>query len=176
MSPSPIIEVGGGFSTLIARRALSCFDIDCELVVIDPEPRTDVEVAADRVVRLPVQEAPAAEITADSLLFIDSSHVTRIGGDVPFLYGQLLAAVPAGVLVHVHDVFIPYDYPPAGTRYLWTEQYLLEALLSHAPRYEVRFATHWMSRTHPRLMQELISPAVAADPLHYGASFWFEVV
>ena len=108
--PPRIIEVGGGFSTLVARSTLDQLGLDTELVVIDPEPRTDVSEAASRVIRQRVEQAGLTEsdFPPSSILFIDSSHILRTGGDLPFLYCHLLPSLPSDVAVHVHDIYLRY--------------------------------------------------------------------
>lgn len=175
--PRRIVEIGGGFSTLIARRAIAHAGIECRLVVVDPEPRTDVAAHADEVLRTPVEMIGQEELALGerSILFVDSSHVARAGGDVPLIFNELVPALSPGTLVHVHDIYIPYDYPDALRRQLYSEQFVLQALLSGAPRYEVVLAAHYMARCHPEAMQRAFSPVVGHDPLHYGAAFWFRV-
>jgi hypothetical protein len=80
-----------------------------------------------------------------------------------------------GVLVHVHDIFIPFDYPPAYQRRLYSEQYLLFALLAGGDRFRVEFATHYMVRQHGDAMRARFGPVVGVDPLHFGGSLWFSV-
>ena len=176
--PARIIEIGGGFSTLVARSTLDQLGLDTELVVIDPEPRTDVTAAAGRVVRQRVEEAALSEsdFPPSSILFIDSSHILRTGGDLPFLYCDLVPSLPSGVAVHVHDIYLPFDYSQLGADLWWTEQYLLLALLSHSPRYRVDLALRWMTAMNPALMAEVFGPIVAEDPAHGGGSFWFTTV
>ncbi len=176
--PRTIVEIGAGFSTRIARRAARLLPERCSIVVIDPEPRTDVADDADTVIVRPVEEAPMTVFPPGEryLLFIDSSHVTRAGGDIPYLYNVLLPGVPAGTMVHIHDVFLPYDYPAQYKRRLYTEQYVLHALLTHTTRYRIVFATHWMSRQHPETMRETFGDIVGKDDRYYGASLWFEAL
>jgi hypothetical protein len=176
--PERIVEIGGGFSTLVARHTLDQLGLDAELIVIDPEPRTDVTAAASRVIRQRVEQVDLDEwdLRPPSILFVDSSHILRTGGDLPFLYGALLPALPSGVTVHVHDIYLPFDYSQLGIDLWWTEQYLLLALLSHNPRYRVDLALRWMTATNPELMAEVFGPIVAADPAHGGGSFWFTIV
>jgi hypothetical protein len=177
--PTRIIEIGSGYSTLIANHAIKYLKLDCELRVIDPEPRQDVTGYASHIELQMVQNSSLAngQSLADAqrtILFIDSSHVTKLGGDGPFLYCQLLPVLPPGVLVHVHDIFTPFDYP---TNYGWrfyTEQYVLHALLAHNPKMSVRFSTHAMSRLHTAAMQKAFGPQVGVDPLFFGASFWMQ--
>jgi hypothetical protein len=185
--PRRIVEVGSGFSTLIARKAVARLSKPCEIVVIDPQPRTAVEKAADRFLRSYVEDADLSQITIDSstLFFIDSSHIARAGGDIPVLYNQLLPFVAAGALVHVHDIYIPYDYPFMYQDRLYTEQYVLRALLSHSARYRILLSTYYLSRTHPEVMREtfgedvfgrgIVPPAPGRDTRFYGESFWFSV-
>jgi hypothetical protein len=175
--PRGIVEIGAGFSTRIARRAVRLLSERCPITVIDPEPRTDVAGDADELVLRPVEEmfTTAVPLGDRGLLFIDSSHVTRAGGDIPYLYNVLLPSLPAGTVVHVHDIFLPYDYPVEYQKRLYTEQYVLHALLAHAKRYRVLFASHCMSREHPDAMRETFGEVVARDDPYYGASFWFMV-
>jgi hypothetical protein len=175
--PRRIVEIGAGFSTRIARRSVHFLSERCPITVIDPQPRTDVTGDADEAVLRPVEETSVTALLQGerSLLFIDSSHVTRCGGDIPYLYNVLLPDVPAGTVVHVHDVFLPYDYPIQYQKRLYTEQYVLHALLAHGERYRVVFATHCMSRQHPDAMRAAFGDIVAREDPYYGASFWFEV-
>ena len=174
--PETIVEVGSGFSTAIARAAIKAGGLDSQLHVIDPEPRRSVEGIADRIEYSPVESSSLAEsaVPSHSLLFLDSSHITRSGGDGPFLFCSLLPDLPSDVLVHVHDVFLPYDYPDVYVKRLYTEQYLLHALLADSAKFRVVFATHFMGRAHRREMQSVFGDAVGGEGLFGGASFWFE--
>jgi len=174
--PELIVEVGGGFTTLIARRTLDELDLtSTRLVVVDPEPRLDVSSAADDVVLQLAQDLDLKGFPcADSmLLFIDSSHVAEIGGDVPFLYNQVIPALPRGTLVHTHDIFIPFDYRPDYHARAYTEQYVLHALLSGSSLYAVEFAAVYMSWRHSQAMAATFGETVPAR--HAGASLWFRV-
>jgi hypothetical protein len=177
LQPRHIVEVGAGFSTRIARAAASRLPGGCRITVIDPEPRTDVAAAADTVVRAPVEDGALEPFLDEEglLLFIDSSHVLRAGGDVAYLFTSALPRLRAGTAVHVHDVFLPYDYPAEYRARLYTEQYVLQPLLAHHPRYRVLFAAHWMSRERPREMQATFGEAVGRDDRFYGASLWLQV-
>jgi hypothetical protein len=112
-TPRRIVEVGSGYSTRVARAAVRYAGCNTEIVVVDPAPRADVSAFADRVVLSPVESSGLLQEkwSGDEILFIDSSHVCRIRGDLPFLFCELLPGLPTGTLIHVHDVFLPYDYP-----------------------------------------------------------------
>jgi hypothetical protein len=85
-------------------------------------------------------------------------------------------SLPSDVAVHVHDIYLPFDYSQLGVALWWTEQYLLLALLSHSPRYRVDLALRWMTAVNPALMADVFGPIVAKDPAHGGGSFWFTTV
>jgi len=171
--PGRIVEIGAGFSTVVARATIEHAGLGTELHVIDPQPRRPVGDLADRVELARVEESSVARlgIDAGTLLFIDSSHVVRAGGDGPFLYCRLLPSLPPGVLVHVHDIFLPYEYPRVYQERLYAEQYLLHALLSNSGKFEVLFATFAMSMRHGDAMRAAFGDSVATDDL-CGASFW----
>jgi len=175
--PRQIVEIGAGYSTAVARRTIDHLGLACDLTIVDPQPRAEVGDQADTIVRRRVEDVDieSLKLDAQTLLFIDSSHVLRARGDIPRIFHKLIPALPAGAMVHVHDIFIPFDYPDAYRLRLYGEQYVLWALLTHAPRYRVVFATHFMVREHAALMQEVVGPIVGKDPLYFGASFWFAV-
>lgn len=173
LRPARIVEIGGGYSTLVARHVVDRLGLDTRIVVVDPEPRTGIRDAADDVLPSRVEELRRDQlrVVAGSILFIDSSHVMKAGGDVPHLYTRVIPELPAGAVVHVHDVFLPYDYPPRAKELLWTEQYLLHALLAHSPRYRVLFAAQFMAHEQP----ELMASVVGRLPQPRGGAFWFRV-
>lgn len=178
LQPRRIIEVGAGFSTRIARATASDAGLKIHITVVDPEPRTEIKSIADEVIMQPVEKSGIAELewSAGDLLFIDSSHVCRTRGDVPYLFCELIPRLPKGVVVHVHDIYLPFDYPNNLDPRCYTEQYVLQALLSHSPRYRTLIASHWLSRTHPDQMREVFGSDVARDVRLYGGCYWFEIL
>lgn len=179
-APRQVVEVGSGFSTLVARKTVEVERLDTKIVVIDPHPRTDVSSVSDEVLRLPVERTDllSRRWAAGDILFIDSSHICRTRGDLPYLFCQVLPSLPPGVRVHVHDIFLPYDYPNLYDQWCHTEQYLLACMLSHSSRYRVVMATHWLSREHAARMNSVFGPYAGSElssPDHFGCSFWFDV-
>jgi hypothetical protein len=148
LRPRAVIEIGSGFSTLLARRALQTNAGDggtvARHVCIEPYEhggwlgQCGAEVVRERVER--IDPSLFSILGPGDVLFIDSSHVLRPGGDVTFEILQVLPRLAPGVVVHVHDIFTPQDYPYDWLfrrNRLWNEQYMLEALLSMNPSYEV---------------------------------------
>jgi hypothetical protein len=175
--PGQIVEVGAGFSTRVARAAIGHAGLQTRITIVDPEPRTDVASAADSLVVRPVEQSGLAERdwSPGDFLFIDSSHICRTRGDVPFLFCQVVPRLPPGVVVHVHDIYLPFDYPNNQDHLWYTEQYVLLALLAHSPRYRTVLTSHWLSRTHGDRMRAVLGPEVGRDTRHYGGCYWFEI-
>jgi predicted O-methyltransferase YrrM len=162
--PKRVVEIGAGMSTLLLAETLAANEREHggrrELVTVDPYPTPAVQALPDerrRLVPEDVQGMPIEELTAlgeGDLLFIDSSHVVRTGGDVNYLYLDVLPRVPPGVVVHVHDIQLPYEYARSysaqteAPRLFWTEQYLLQAFLALNPHFSVLLAGHWCQRDH----------------------------
>ena len=171
--PKRIIEIGCGSSTRISRRAISDGGFACQLVAIDPQPRNEISDLVDVVIRKRLEEVDDLSIfqtlTAGDILFIDSSHECRIGNDVAQIFCRIIPALPPGVIVHVHDIFLPYEYPVdwALSEWYWGEQYLLHMLLiSNA--YEVLWPGHYVQKIRPELAKDL--PFMSKGR---AQSFWF---
>jgi len=183
--PGRFVEAGSGFSTMLALEAAAANARDghrCDVAVYDPFPGAMVRErhGAGLVLHpIPVQEAPLeifSSMAAGDILFIDSSHILQVGSDVRFLFGEVLPRLAPGVLVHVHDIFLPDDYP----RYwvteklrFWNEQYVLQAFLCFNPAFRVVWGSNFMARRHPDELRGVF-PGFQADDL--PASFWFERV
>jgi hypothetical protein len=176
LQPSQIIEVGTGFSTALAVRALKKNGRG-DIIAIDPYPSTKTLVLSDRLTELiisPVQEVDPeifTRLSTGDILFIDSSHVSRIGSDVNYLVLEVLPRLPGGVLVHFHDIFLPLDYPKDWVlekRRFWTEQYLLQAFLAFNSEYEVFLANSFLGMKH----QDVLKSTFPTSPWWGGGSFW----
>lgn len=153
-APKRIVEVGSGNSTKISRLAVSDGGLNAELYSIDPHPRSDVDGLADRVYRESVENLVDQSLFADlgenDVLFIDSSHELRAGNDLTYLFLLVFPMLAPGVLVHVHDVFLPYDYPRdwvLNRRLPYAEQYLLQAMLQSDAGLDVIWPGHYLQRT-----------------------------
>ncbi|NBR10477.1 MAG: class I SAM-dependent methyltransferase [Opitutaceae bacterium] len=158
--PRLVVEVGSGHSTLLFRQAITDAGSATKLVSIDPEPRRAVAQHADVCVREQVEKTKSlewfAQLQANDILFIDSSHEIKAGNDVLFLLLKVLPTLAPGVLVHIHDIFLPYEYPRdwlVKKRWDWSEQYLVQALLQDSAHFEVLWAGHYLQRTRADFIQ-----------------------
>ena len=131
-NPAVYLEVGSGNSTMFARRAIQDHGLRTRIISIDPEPRADVDALCDEVLRVPLQDAPATtfdQLAPGDILFLDGSHYVFTNTDATVALLDVLPSLPPGVLVHVHDVFLPWDYRPDWQARHYNEQYVLAAYL-----------------------------------------------
>jgi predicted O-methyltransferase YrrM len=155
LRPKRIIEVGSGNSTKLFRQAIRDAQSVTELVSIDPEPRIEIEGFSDRIYRQRIESLPGEffrQLESGDFLFIDSSHEIKPGNDVVFLFLSVLPLLAEGVVIHVHDIFLPYEYPRdwvVNQRWGWNEQYLVQVLLEPPSSYEVLWPGHYLQRTLP---------------------------
>lgn len=157
--PAKIVEIGSGFSTkimnLALRKNLAETGKSARLVCVEPYENPWLEkFEGIKLIRERVEDLDfdwSNELSAGDIVFIDSSHVIRPQGDVLKEYLEILPLLPAGVYVHIHDIFTPRDYLDEWVRRdvkFWNEQYLLEALLSNTNRYEVVGALNYLKNDH----------------------------
>ena len=161
--PSRIIEVGGGFSTRILAAALQANrtrdDREGELITVEPFPSPALKGITNLIARR-IQDVDMdvfLSLKDGDILFLDSSHVVSVGSDVVREYLEILPRLNPGVIVHVHDIFLPSDYPRDAVLTnlcFWSEQYLLQAFLAFNPQFDVLWASSAMQQYHPEILSE----------------------
>lgn len=174
LKPQHIIEVGSGNSTKLFREAITDGKLSTKLVSIDPSPRTPIDLIADRIIKQPLEQVPVSffneTLSCDDILFINSSHDIRIGNDVLNLFLNIVPVLKNGVVIHIHDIFLPFDYP-----YEWVvvnkwdvfkEQYLVQAMLQDSDKYDVIWPGYFLQRTLPKFSDHFCVPN------QYAASLW----
>jgi Methyltransferase domain len=181
LKPRRLYEIGSGFSTLLTADALRRNRVDgysCRFIAIEPYASAELEAKLPPDVelwRVPIQEVSLDEFESlceNDILFIDSSHVCKIGSDVQFEFLEILPRVRPGVVVHIHDIFMPVEYPKQWVldeHLFWNEQYLLQTFLSFNTTFEVLWAGQWMHIKHPDLLMKAFpSYKAGVSPV----SFW----
>ncbi|WP_425045473.1 class I SAM-dependent methyltransferase [Primorskyibacter sp. S87] len=169
--PNRVIEVGCGNSTRVTRQAIRDGNIDCTLTAIDPYPRADIAHVVDAFEQKRLEEVDPAlfeTLQSGDVLFIDSSHQMRMSNDVAHLFCRIIPRLAPGVVIHVHDVFLPFEYPK---RFFydcpsWAEQYVLHALLQTGG-YEILWPGYFLQRSRPDAVSAL--PFLAEGR---AQSFW----
>jgi hypothetical protein len=177
--PARYVEVGSGFSTLFARRAIEAFGLRTRITSIDPAPRREVDAACDEVIRTPLEltDLSAFEgLQAGDVVLVDGSHVVSMNSDAVAFFLDVLPALPSGVLVGIDDIYLPWDYHPSWVRRGYGEQYLLAAyLLGGADGDHIRFPGWVVARAladDPRLAD--LWPTVENRFGRLASSFWLE--
>ena len=178
--PKKIIEIGSGWTTALALDVRENFGINFNLSAIEPYPERlyqvirpddDLNVSEEKVQNVPINQFK--DLGENDILFIDSSHVSKFGGDVNFIYFEILPRLNPGVLVHVHDIHSHFEYPERLIQEgrSWNEAYMLRALLSNSNRYSIVLWSDFIIKQH----QEWIEENMPMCNLNPGGSIWFKV-
>jgi predicted O-methyltransferase YrrM len=172
-APQRVIEVGSGHSTRFMARAIADGGLPTRLTAIDPAPRATLDGLAIDFQRMTVQSAPASSfdtLAAGDVLFIDSSHILMPGSDVDLLINGIMPRLPAGALVHFHDIALPEAYPEQWWWRGYNEQNAVAALL--AGGYRILWASRYVFQA---MRSDIDAAGLDALPLMPGAvecSLW----
>ena len=147
-APARIVEVGSGHSTRFFSRAATDGGLATEITAIDPAPRAVLDGLDNvSVLRQTVQQAglaPFEKLAKGDVLTIDSSHILMPGSDVDLLVNRVLPSLPDGVIVHIHDIFLPDDYPTDWAWRGYNEQLGIAPLLTGGG-WQPLFASHFVA-------------------------------
>jgi hypothetical protein len=183
LRPACVIEIGAGMSTRIAALALARNRQEghagrLECIEPFPGPRLTDRMPETTLIQKRVEDVPLEHfdsLGANDILFIDSSHAVKFGGDVCREFLDILPRLKPGVWIHVHDVFFPHDYPAAWLierRWAFTEQYLLEAFLAFNQSFSVRLCLHWLWADDRESCRDWPDAVHAGAERHPPSSFW----
>jgi predicted O-methyltransferase YrrM len=172
--PARIVEVGSGHSTRFTARAVRDGGFATAITAIDPAPRADIKDIGATLIRSTVQEAglqPFTPLGAGDILFIDSSHILMPGTDVDLLFNRVLPMLPRGVLVHVHDIFLPDDYPPDWEWRGYNEQLGIATLLQGGD-YRLLWSSHYAATRMADRVAASVAGRIELKPGALEASIW----
>ena len=180
LRPARMIEIGSGYSSLVTARVNrellgDAMDFTC----IEPYPREFLTAGVPGISGLrveAVQDTPPAvfdQLGSGDVLFVDTAHTVKTGGDVAWIFGEIVPRLRPGVVVHVHDAFIPGEYPQQWVLegWGWNEIYLLKAFLAFNDGFEVLFGVQWMLQNEPELVDQAF-PGFAAHRERQGGALW----
>ena len=181
IQPSRVVEVGSGFSSavMLDTNQRHLFG-SARFTFIEPHPQrlysllSDADRQSVNVISQPVQEAsecPWESLQSGDILFVDSSHVSKCGSDVNFLFNEVVPRLADGVYVHIHDISYPFEYPKSWVmdrRWAWNEAYLLRAFLQFNSCFKIVAWVPFINRT----MGETVSQLMPLCRNDYGGSFW----
>ncbi|HNB23008.1 MAG TPA: class I SAM-dependent methyltransferase [Candidatus Melainabacteria bacterium] len=176
--PRTVIEVGSGFSSLVTANVNRKNGGGMDFICIEPYPRQFLIDGVEGITSLVQRKVEDVELSfferlqAGDLLFIDSSHVSKTGSDVNYLFFEVIPRLKPGVMVHIHDIFLPDEYPKVwaiNEGRNWNEQYLLRAFLQFNNAWKVLWSAYFMSTRHTQAVKDVFAKF---PQLGGGGSFW----
>lgn len=181
LKPNRYVEVGSGNSTQVAHKAIQDYELDTHITSIDPFPRAAIDSLADEIIRQPFEAVDTKwleELEAGDILFIDNSHRILPNSDATVFFLETLPSLRPGVIVHIHDIYLPYDYPQFMCDRFYSEQYGLAInLLANSKRYQTIFPAYFISED--KALSEMISDIWAHPNLQgverHGGSYWLRI-
>jgi predicted O-methyltransferase YrrM len=180
LRPRQMIEIGSGYSSLVSARVnRELLHESMRFTCIEPYPRGFLQAGVPGISHLRVEEVQDTPLELferlgeGDVLFVDTSHTVKTGGDVAWIYGEILPRLSPGVAVHIHDAFIPGDYPQQWVYegWGWNEIYLIKAFLAFNSGYEIVFGVQWMLQNHPELIDQAF-PRFREHRDRAGAALW----
>ncbi len=181
-APKTYLEIGSGMTTCFARQAIKDAGLRTKVVSIDPEPRREIDAICDEVIRDGLETCDVADfdrLQSGDILFFDGSHRSFMNSDVTVFFIDVLPRIRPGVIVHLHDIVLPWDYPDSFKHWYWNEQYLLAVyLMCSLDRLTPLLPTSWVCRS-PEFEAKLRDPFVDLGSIDTnlswrgGGSMWF---
>jgi len=180
-NPEHYIEIGSGNSTKFARRAIRDNGLRTKITSIDPRPRVEIDLICDTIIRQPLEniDPTVFDVLEDGdILFMDGSHRVFMNSDVVVFFLDVLPRLKPGVLVEIHEIFLPYDYPSEWRHFYYSEQYLLAAyLLAGGNRFEIILPNVFISQETDlnNILLPLWSDLAMKGIEPYGYSCWMRI-
>jgi len=178
--PKRYVEIGSGHSTKVVYKAIQEGNLNTEIISIDPYPRSEIDHLSDHIIRKPVETIDYDDpiftaLTDGDVLFIDSSHRLLPNSDCAFIYNELLPSLPSGVIIHIHDIYLPYDYPQfMCDRWYNENQVLATFFLSNPEYFEVLLPCFYVYKNQE--IWEVVEPLFEGNNMQnverHGGSIW----
>jgi Methyltransferase domain len=179
--PNHYIEVGSGNSTKVVAKAIEDFKLLTQITSIDPFPRAEIDTLAHKIIREPFENIDFSfifKLEPNDIVFIDNSHRVLPNSDAMVFFMEVLPMLPKGVIVHIHDIYLPYDYPQFMCARFYSEQYHLAAFIMANPkRYRTIMPNYFVSED--KELSDIIAPVFQHSNLKdvekHGGSYWLEI-
>ncbi|AOY82931.1 class I SAM-dependent methyltransferase [Moorena producens JHB] len=179
--PKLYLEVGSGNSTKFARRAIKDGGLNTKIISIDPQPRAEIDLICDEVIRKPVENVDIAifdQLESGDILFVDNSHRIFMNSDATVIFLDIFYKLKPGVIVEFHDIFLPYDYPQKWEKRHYSEQYVLAAyLLAEGSKFDIILPNAFIGYDPylKAIMSSLWQSPEMTGVNKGGASFWLQM-
>lgn len=179
--PEKYIEVGSGNSTKVAYKSIKENKLNTEIISIDPRPRAEIDQLANKIIREPFENINfdfIFSLKENDILFIDNSHRILPNSDSMVFYLEVLPRLQKGVVVHIHDIYLPYDYPQVMCDRFYSEQYgLAMYLLANSEKYQTILPNFFISED--KELSSILNPIWQHPNLdnveRHGGSFWLKI-
>jgi predicted O-methyltransferase YrrM len=182
LKPRNILEIGSGYSTLLALEAIkknkNIDKIKTKITCIEPYENNWLNHLKIKILRKKIEEINDnyyVSLKRNDILFIDSSHIIRPQGDVLKIFFEILPKLNKGVIVHVHDIFTPKNYPKRwliDENKFWNEQYLVEAIIMNKQRYEIYLMLNYLKNNY---YNQLIKTCPYLKNTNEPSSLYFKI-
>lgn len=181
LKPSKYVEIGSGNSTKVAFKAKQEQKLDTQIISIDPMPRAEIDVLADQVIRMPFESVSYQllfELGENDILFVDNSHRILPNSDAMVFFMEILPKLKKGVVVHVHDVYLPYDYPQFMCDRSYSEQYgLAMYLMANPDKFQTLLPNYFISEdpSLSTILQPIWEHPNLRGVEQHGGSYWIKI-
>ncbi len=179
--PKNYIEIGSGNSTKVVYKVRTEHNIDIKITSIDPCPRAEIDNLTDKAIRMPVENIDLTifdSLEENDIMFLDGSHSIYPNSDAMVFFMDILPRLKKGVIVHIHDIYLPYDYPQFMIDRFYNEQYGLAMYLLANPDKFTPIMPNYFVYEDKELSKQ-ISPIWEHSNLQkverHGGSFWFKI-
>lgn len=179
--PKKYIEIGSGNSTKVVFKARKEQNLNTEIISIDPQPRAEIDNLADKVIRKPFEDVDfniVEQLNENDILFVDNSHRILPNSDSMVFFMEILPRLKKGVMVHIHDIYLPYDYPQFMCDRFYSEQYgLAMYLLANPKKYITILPNFFISEDKELsgLTSSFWDHPNLKDVERHGGSFWIQI-
>ncbi len=179
--PAKYVEIGSGNSTKVAYKAIKEQCLKTEIISIDPMPRAEIDKLADKIIRQPFEDVDFSfldELQENDILFVDNSHRILPNSDAMAFFMEVFPKLKKGVIVQIHDVYLPYDYPQFMCDRFYSEQYgLAMYILANPEKYKPLLPNYFISEDQE--LANIIAPVWEhknlVDVERHGGSFWIKI-
>jgi len=179
--PGKYIEIGSGNSTKVAYKAKTEHNTGTEIISIDPMPRAEIDDLADKIIREPFENINLniiEELNENDILFVDNSHRILPNSDSMVFFLEVLPRLKKGVIVHIHDIYLPYDYPQFMCDRFYSEQYGLAIyLLANCKKYEPLLPNYFIfeDKELSKILEPVWNHTNLEGVERHGGSFWLRI-
>jgi len=181
LKPKKYVEIGSGNSTKVAHKAKLDQNLTTQIISIDPQPRAEIDELVDEVIRKPFEETDFSiltELEENDILFVDNSHRIFPNSDATVFFLEVLPRLKKGVIVQIHDIYLPFDYPQFMCDRFYSEQYgLAMYLLANPEKYQPIAANYYISEKAElaTIITDFWKHESTKNVEKHGGSFWLKI-